>query len=152
MNVGESTQRAIEVDLRRLAMLYASAMDRNEPAFLNDILTEDIVIRGPGFSVSGLENVRAIPASLREKYTATRHVVHNQSVIIDRDTAQGETYSTASHVTNNANGNPEILVWELRYQDQFRVQEGKWCISQRELIVDWVETRPITFAATILED
>lgn len=152
MTANESTQRAAEADFRQLVMLYARAMDRNEPDLLNNILTEDVLISGPGFSISGIENVRAVPASLKELYTATRHMVHNQTVTLDGNTAKGETYSTASHAIKGTNDGPEILVWEVRYQDQFRVHEGRWCISQRELIIDWIETRAITFSAPMLDN
>jgi hypothetical protein len=149
MTANENTQRALEADCRQLVMLYARAMDRNEPDLLNDILTEDVLLSGPGFSISGIENVRAVPASLKERYAATRHMVHNQTVTLDGNTAKGETYSTASHAIKSMNDGPEILVWEVRYQDQFRVHDGRWRISQRELIIDWIETRAITFAAPL---
>lgn len=134
---------AAEDELKHLVQLYASAMDRSEPELLREILTEDIVLVGPGFAVNGIDAACAVPAGLKERFVATRHVVHNQSVTIDGDSAEGETYSTASHVSHSESGEAQVLVWEIRYQDQFRKDDGQWRISRRELLIDWTETRPI---------
>lgn len=130
-------------ELQRLANRYARAIDRNEPDVLREILTENILLVGPGFAVNGIDEACAVPASLRERFVATRHVVHNQSVTFDDDTAQGETYCTASHAFHSESGEAQVLVWEIRYQDQFKLIDGQWRISRRELQLDWTEVRPI---------
>lgn len=130
-------------ELKRLVDLYARAIDRSEPNVLREILTEDVVLVGPGFAVDGIDEACAVPAGLSERFVATRHVVHNQSVTFDDDTAEGETHSTASHVFHSESGEAQVLVWEIRYQDQFRVHDGQWRISRRELLIDWTETRAI---------
>jgi ketosteroid isomerase-like protein len=130
-------------ELMALVNCYARAIDRCEPDTLREILTEDVVLVGPGFAVNGIEEACAVPAGLRERFRATRHVVHNQSVTFDGNTAQGETYSTASHIHHSESGDAQVLVWEVRYQDQFKLDAGQWRISRRELLIDWTETRPI---------
>jgi len=144
MTGNENTRTATEAELMRLVVSYARAMDQNEPDILNDILTEDIVLMGPGFSITGLAGVLAVPQALREQYSATRHLVYNQTVMLDGDTAKGETYSTASHLIKTDSDSKEVLNWEIRYQDQFRLCGGRWRIARRELVVDWTETRPIS--------
>ena len=135
-----------EAELRRLANLYARAMDRNEPALLDDILTDDIVLEGPGFRIDGLAASRNNPALLKQMYLMTQHVVHNQTVDVSGDEAAGETYCTASHVLRPASEGEghAALVWAIRYQDRFRRVDGSWRFSGRTLIVDWSETRPVT--------
>ena len=61
----------------------------------------------------------------------------------DGNTAQGETYSTASHIHHSEASEAQVLVWEVRYQDQFKLEAGRWRISRRDLLIDWTETRPI---------
>tara|TARA_R110002049_G_scaffold49267_3_gene141151 strand:- start:2834 stop:3262 length:429 start_codon:yes stop_codon:yes gene_type:complete len=130
-------------ELMALVNHYARAIDRCEPDVLREILTDDVVLVGPGFAVNGIEEACAVPAGLREQFRATRHVVHNQCVTFDGNTAQGETYSTASHIHHSEASEAQVLVWEVRYQDQFKLEAGRWRISRRDLLIDWTETRPI---------
>ena len=131
-----------ELELKKLGLIYAQAMDRNEPEKLDAIMTDDILVEGPGFSIVGREANRQSPAMLRQMYAMTQHVVHNQTVAITSDTAQGETYCTASHMTRDGDAG-SILVWALRYQDRYRRDDGRWRFSGRKLILDWSETRPV---------
>lgn len=131
---------------RRIASLYARAMDSNEPDLLTDILTSDIEIEGPGFTMQGLEQVSQSPAMLRQMYLMTQHLVHNQTFTFEGGEAVGETYCTASHILRpEADGEShKALVWAIRYQDRFRKEGGEWRLARRALIVDWSEIRPVT--------
>ncbi len=139
----------VEAAYRRLAALYARAMDRNEPALLADVLTHDVSLEGPGFRTEGLETVAGSPAMLREMYLMTQHVIHNQTLVVRGDEAEGETYCTANHIMRPAadGAGHSALVWALRYQDRLRREDGAWRISARMLIVDWSETRPVSLGA-----
>ncbi|HEY4545025.1 MAG TPA: nuclear transport factor 2 family protein [Pedomonas sp.] len=139
-----------EQAFRRIAAVYARAMDRNEPELLDDILSEDIVVVGPGFTMQGLEQARQSPAMLRQMFLMTQHVVHNQTLTVEGDEARGETYCTASHILHpegeaeaEAQGHT-AYVWAIRYQDTLRKQGGAWRLARRELVVDWSEYRPVT--------
>ena len=131
---------------RRIAAVYARAMDRNEPELLDEILAEDIVVEGPGFTMEGLEQVRQSPAMLRQMFLMTQHVVHNQTLRFEGDEARGETYCTASHILHpeaDAQGHT-AYVWAIRYQDTLKKQRGTWRLARRVLVVDWSEYRPVT--------
>ncbi|MEM6583770.1 MAG: nuclear transport factor 2 family protein [Pseudomonadota bacterium] len=147
MTTKENPSLPTATELRRLVVLYARAMDRNEPELLQHILTQDVVIRGPGFAIKGMANACAVPGTLRETYAGTRHLIHNQTLSVASGLVEAETYSTAHHVikpvpaTSEKNGS--VLIWEIRYQDQFRCCGGTWLIHRRELIVDWTERRSI---------
>lgn len=131
----------------RVVRQYAQAMDNVEPEILRLILTEDVEIVGPGFSISGIDSACAIPADLREKFSLTRHVVHNQIVSGSGTERHGEVHCTASHLLPPGDGNQgkarDLLVWEIRYQDSYRYADNAWRISRRELTLDWVETRSV---------
>lgn len=147
MTANPLTLEHIEATLRRLACLYARAVDRNDPGLLETVLTGDVVLKGPGFSASGLAEACAIPAMLRQMYLATQHQVHNQAVTVCGNTAEGETYCTANHLlkppVEGEQDAQQLLVWAIRYQDKFRCQHGQWRICARTLIVDWTETRAV---------
>ena len=142
----------IESDLHRLACLYARAMDRNKPELLEDVVTQDIVLKGPGFIMNNFAEVSAIPASLQKMYVATQHLVHSQNITVHADEAVGETCSTATHIlqpdsaeqSDSPNNERQALVWHIRYQDKYRRENNHWRICERELIVDWTETRLVS--------
>lgn len=128
--------------LRQTAEIYARGADRRCKADWQSILTDDVEISGPGFSITGLENNLQSIDMLGQMYSATRHVIHNQTAEITGDHAIGETYCTAEH-RYCADGGDAILSWAIRYQDEWRRHEGKWKIARRRLIVDWEEVRPL---------
>lgn len=128
--------------LRRTAELYARGADRRCKADWLDVLTEDVTISGPGFSISGRDANLGSIDMLGQMFKATRHLVHNQTVEIDGDTARGETYGTAEHVLEGADGDM-LLCWAIRYQDEWRREDEEWRFARRELIVDWEELRAL---------
>lgn len=129
---------------RAMAERYAQAADRNVPALLDAIMTRDVVLDGPGFSMSGLDEVRGFPALLAQRFRGTRHVVHNQTIEVDGDRACGETYCTASHLLRDS---AHALVWHLRYQDVFRREGGEWRFARRTIVLDWTETTSVDLPA-----
>lgn len=127
--------------LRQTAELYAVGADRRDKALWTQVLVEDCVIEGPGFSISGRNaNLGSLDA-LGQMFRATQHRVHQVVAAITGDTATGETYCTADHLLKDAD---MILVWSIRYQDIWRREDSVWRFTHRRLIVDWEETRAVT--------
>ena len=129
--------------LRRTAEIYARGADRRCKDDWLAVLAEDVTISGPGFAVSGREANLGSIDMLGQMFKATRHVVHDQTVLIDGDMAQGETRSTAEHRMAGPDGGDVLLVWAIRYQDTWRREAGAWKFTKRTLIVDWEESRPV---------
>ena len=147
MSSTDSTLAGDEAAIRRLAALYARAMDRNEPQLLADIFTADAVIEGPGFVMRGHEQIRAIPGMLGQMYSRTLHQIHNQTVTISGDSAEAETYCSANHLTAQADGTASVLVWAMRYQDRLKRENGHWRFERRDVLIDWTETRAAQFTS-----
>lgn len=131
---------ADQLALRRTAELYAQGADRRDKAVWTAILTEDCMIEGPGFSMSGREAALGSIDFLASRYDATQHRIHNQIATVDSDVAAGETYCTADHLYR-VDGVPKLLCWSIRYLDQWRREAGVWRFARRTLIVDWQEVR-----------
>ena len=131
-----------EAALRKAAELYAKGADRRDKALWASLVTADCVIDGPGFKMEGRDQVVASLDILAQMFFMTQHRVHNQVVTITGDTAKGETYCVADHLSKE-NGKTKILVWNLRYQDTWRREEGRWLFASRNLVIDWAETRTI---------
>ena len=58
---------------RRLAERYAHAVDRRQADALAALILADAVIEGPGFVLSGIEEIRGIPSMLDQRFRRTRH-------------------------------------------------------------------------------
>jgi hypothetical protein len=129
--------------LRQTADVYARGADRRSKDDWRSVLADDIEIVGPGFGIPGLEANLGSLDYLEQAYSATRHVVLDQDITCDGDTAHGETRCTAEHRIAKADGNDQLLVWAIRYQDQWRREASGWKFTKRELIVDWEELRPV---------
>lgn len=127
--------------LRRTAELYAIGADRRDPALWRDVLAEDCVISGPGFTLEGIAAAEGALAMLERDFRRTRHLVHQQHAVVAGENAHGETYCTADHLLRDADS---VLRWHIRYQDQRQRREGNWQFTRRELTVDWEETLPVT--------
>jgi len=102
------------------------------------------VLKGAGFELAGRERIlRALP-TITDRYRATFHAVHNQTLEIAGDEAGGETYCVASHLYER-DGEARKLDWGIRYQDRYqRGSDGTWRFSRRELIVDWEQELPLS--------
>jgi hypothetical protein len=79
-------------------------------------------------------------------YARTLHQVYQQTVRIDGDSAEAETYCTANHVSDKGAGRGENLIWAMRYLDRLRREQGRWVFVRRSVVIDWTETRPAQFA------
>lgn len=128
--------------LRRTAERYALGADRRDKALWREVLADDIEISGPGFSITGLESNLGSIDHLSHAFTMTRHVVHDMDVTVEGDRAHGETRSTAEHRIAGPDGD-KLLVWAIRYQDQWRREGEGWKFTARALIVDWEELRSV---------
>ena len=129
-----------EAALRRTAELYARGADRRDKALWASIVTADCLIEAPGILLSGREQIVAALDIMAQLYVATQHRVHNQTVSISGDRASGETYGSADHLSER-DGQRTLLTWAIRYQDQWRREDGEWRFARRSLILDWTESR-----------
>ena len=77
-------------------------------------------------------------------YTATMHFNGQSTVSLNGDTATGESYCIAHHLTVAEDGSRTLMLAHIRYLDQFAKQDGQWLFTERRLMVDWTETRPST--------
>ena len=134
--------------LADLAAEYARCVDRGDPEGVAACFAPDGVLRivnlAEGGKVKGERRGRdeIVRAISRMSYDATFHFVGQQQVEVDGDTATGETYCTAHHLTIPDDGGPATdYIMFIRYQNQFVHLDEGWRFAVRELNIDWTETR-----------
>jgi ketosteroid isomerase-like protein len=121
---------------------YARAVDRRDWALAATLFTDDAVLASARFELVGVEQILRGLRSV-ERYRATFHAVHNQTLDIAGDEATGETYCVANHLLERE-GQPRKLDWGIRYEDRYRRgADGAWRLARRELIVDWEQELPV---------
>lgn len=136
-----------EWELKRLAETYAFAMDRRSVEMLKPLFTDDAVIESIFRAQRGIAEILGIPEILTKMYASTLHAVHNQSVTVTGDTAEGETYCIAYHLKYPKEGKHMRFDYGLKYQDSFRRVNGAWRFSRRYLKIEWTQLSEVQIPA-----
>ena len=139
-----AARREDEARLRELALRYARMMDRMSFDDLPRVFAADGVLSGPGYEMTGHDQLRAGLQSL-DQFSATLHAVLNTYFEIDGDTAAGEVYCVANHV-HTVDGVPFRLDMGIRYLDAYARQGEEWVITRRDFVMVWESDQPLRVA------
>jgi 3-phenylpropionate/cinnamic acid dioxygenase small subunit len=71
------------------------------------------------------------------RFSTTMHLLGNQLIELDGDTARVETYCVAYHRPTAAGGENDLLVVGVRYLDATARTDGAWRIARRTVAYDW---------------
>ena len=140
-------EAADRLALRELFDAYAHCADRRDAEGQKVLFTEDtrfaVYMDGeasePTYVLEGREALTPVFDDLN-RYEATTHFNGQSTVTIDGDRATGESYTIAHHVYTE-DGARKIMIASLRYLDAFTKIEQSWYFAERNLILDWSETR-----------
>jgi ketosteroid isomerase-like protein len=134
--------------IRELVDAYAHCADRRDATGQKSLFTEDthfvVYMDGQGSQptqvLDGREALTPVFADLN-RYQATMHFNGQSTIVLDGERASGESYCIAHHLFSDAEEG-KLMVAFLRYQDTFVKADGAWLIAERNIYVDWTETRP----------
>lgn len=126
---------------RALAIRYAQIVDDREFERMIDIMCEDFTQQGPGFSAASVMEFIAGLAFL-ENYSATFHMLGQQSGDWEDDVYRGETYCVASHLYEK-DGVPYKLDMGIRYKDHIVADGSSFKYQSRDLNVVYVQDLPL---------
>jgi ketosteroid isomerase-like protein len=141
-------EHADRVALRELVEAYAHHVDRLDPDAVAALFCHDGVLKiyegdpatvEPARVRTGPPEISAALAGL-SRYEVTTHFLGQQSVQLAGDTATGETYCMAHHITRTG-GERRDKVLSIRYLDRYRRVDTRWCFDERVLVVDWADDR-----------
>ena len=141
---------ADRVAIRELVDAYAHCADRRDADGQKALFIEDthfvVYMQGQGSEpTQALDGRGALTPVFEDlnRYQATMHFNGQSTVVLDGDRARGESYCIAHHLFTD-NGERKLMVAWLRYHDRFVKVENAWLFAERNLYVDWTETRPLT--------
>jgi SnoaL-like domain len=81
--------------------------------------------------------------NLRMRFTATRHLMMNETIVIDGDVAHAETYILAI-MRKSEEGTLFDVTFGARYLDRVERRDGVWKIAHRTLVSDGNRIDPVT--------
>ena len=142
------TELADRLAIRELVDAYAHCADRRDAQGQKSLFTEDtrfaVYMEGQGSEptqvLHGREALTPVFDDLN-RYQATMHFNGQSTVALDGDRATGESYCIAHHLFTD-DGERRLMVAWLRYEDTFVKVDDAWLFAERNLYVDWTETRP----------
>jgi hypothetical protein len=141
-------QHADRLAIRQLVDAYAHCADRRDAEGQKALFTQDtrfvVYMDGedsePTYALDGREALTPVFDDLN-RYEATMHFNGQSTIALDGDRATGESYCIAHHLFTDDGGRKLMVAW-LRYGDTFVKTDGAWRFAERNLYVDWTETRP----------
>ena len=142
-------QAADRLAIRELIDAYAHCADRREADAQQALFTEDthfvVYMNGVGTEptedLHGNEQLAPVFAALKQ-YEVTMHFNGQSTVTLDGEQATGETYCIAHHVFST-DGTRKIMLAYLRYSDSFVKQGGTWLFAERNLYLEFSDTRAL---------
>ena len=142
------TEQADRLAIRELVDAYAHCADRRDAEGQKSLFTDDthfvVYMDGqgsePSYALDGREALSPVFDDLN-RYQATQHFNGQSTISLDGDRATGESYCIAHHLFTE-DGERKLMVAWLRYGDTFVKVAGDWLFAERNLYVDWTETRP----------
>jgi SnoaL-like domain len=141
---------SIQLELRAVAERYASGVDRRDAALIVSAFHADgrLSIHDPAESeqptavIVGHDQLGQMAERIA-RFDRTFHLLGNSRYEVSGDTASGEVYCIAHHLTRD--GEPTDYVMYIRYQDEYRRSgDSRWRITARRLFVDWTDVQPVT--------
>jgi hypothetical protein len=140
-------EAADRLAIRELFDAYAHCADRRDADGQKALFTQDthfvVYMNGqdsePTQVLKGREALTPVFDDLN-RYQATMHFNGQSTIALDGDRATGESYCIAHHLFTE-DGERKLMVAWLRYGDTFVKIDGAWLFAQRNLYVDWTETR-----------
>jgi len=145
---GEAADR---LAIRELVEAYAHCADRRDANGQMSLFTADTYFvvymnakdATPSQELHSREALAPVFAELN-KYEATTHFLGQSTIFtLTEDSATGEAYCLAHHVTLEG-GKRRLMLASLRYLDTFVKNDGSWLFAERRLYVDWMEERALS--------
>jgi ketosteroid isomerase-like protein len=144
-------EAADRLAIRELIDAYAHCADRRDAKGQMALFTDDTrflvfmdaTAAQPTQELHGRESLAPVFDDLNQ-YVATMHFNGQSTIVLDGDRATGESYCLAHHLTVGDDGQRTMMIASIRYLDELVKQDGQWLFAERRLMVNWIETRPVT--------
>ena len=124
-----------------LTIAYGWLLDHGPREDLDQVFTPDAVAIYGGERFDGLPAIIAKVEEALGPLTVSQHIVSNQQVSIDGDTATCRCYLHAQHTLRGTPGGDNFIIAGRYIDELVRTSDG-WRITHRVLEMDWSEGNP----------
>lgn len=124
-----------------LTIAYGWILDHGPRTDLHRVFTPDAVAVYGGQEFRGLDEIVAKTEDALGRLSISQHLVANQQVEIDGDTARCRCYLQAQHTLRHTEGGDNFIM-AGRYEDELTRTADGWRIHHRVLTIDWTEGNP----------
>jgi hypothetical protein len=142
-------EAADRLAIRELFDAYAHYADIRDAERQMALFTTDarfsVFMDGPGTDPTSVLEGRSALAPVFDdlnRYERTMHFNGQSTVAIEGNGATGDSYTIAHHVYTEDGVRMMMVAW-LRYLDRFTKVDQNWHIADRQIILEWSETRPL---------
>jgi SnoaL-like domain len=135
--------------IRELVDAYAHCADRRDVEGQMSLFTADTEFlvymdsrnAVPTQQIRGRDGLRPVFEN-RSTYEATTPFNGQSTVTWAQDLATGVSYCLAHHVKDDGSSR-SLMIASIRYLDHFVKMDGPWYFRQRNLMVGWIDNRPL---------
>lgn len=135
--------------IRALIDEYAYCADTRDAKGQMSLFTEDVTFRvfmdaskaEPSEVINGREGLAPVFDNLNT-YAATMHFNGQSKITLSGKTATGVAYCFAHHLTIEGD-EKKLMVAAITYNDEYIKIKDKWFFKKRDLMVNWIETKPL---------
>lgn len=142
----EKRDRALQELLDKQAihdvlMRFCRGIDRRDETLLKSAFHEDALDEHGVFDGNAHEFAH-LAMDMLLQFTTTSHMIMNEYIELDGDTARVESYVLANHRSEREEGKVDSLMG-CRYVDRFERRDGAWRIAHRIVVHDWNHERTV---------
>jgi ketosteroid isomerase-like protein len=121
--------------IHEVLMRYCRGVDRRDEDLLCSVFHPDALDEHGVFDGNALEFAH-MAVDMLKQFTATSHMILNEYVQLEGDSAHVESYVLASH-RSERDGRKIDMTMGARYVDRFERRGGEWRIAHRAVVHDW---------------
>lgn len=134
---------ADRIALRYLVEAYASGCDNRDAELLSTLFSDGaaLTVHWIGRDPTTMHmpgDVPRLPKGL-QRFDRTMHFIGNHRAVVAGDTATGETYCFAHHISGT---NDHIMA--IRYEDTYRREADGWRFTSRDLRLQWTQDTTVS--------
>ena len=141
MTEGQIDQLVEKQKIIDLTIAYTWIIDHGPRDNLKEIFTDDAVFIIDVRHLNGIDEIMGKIERTLGGLSASQHIISNHQVMVDGKNATCNCYLHAQHTLHGTEGGDNYIM-AGRYIDKLSQVDDEWRITERRLILDWVEGNP----------
>ena len=138
MTEGQIDQLVEKQKIIDLTIAYTWIIDHGPRDNLKEIFTDDAVFIIDVRHLNGIDEIMGKIERTLGGLSASQHIISNHQVMVDGKNATCSCYLHAQHTLHGTEGGDNYIM-AGRYIDKLSQVDDEWRITERRLILDWVE-------------